>query len=97
MTSNAYELVGDIDPDNAPGGIRFGTCAVTTRGAGTSEFKEIALIIDQGINVAKLAAAEEGCFGEVLGSRFSGEMADLRGKIKGVSCKLSDPGEYSDI
>ena len=97
MTSNAYELVGDVDPDNAPGGIRFGTCAVTTRGAGTSEFREIAQIIDQGVNVAKLAAAEGGCFEEMLESRFSAEMADLEGKIKGISCKLSDPGQYSDI
>ncbi|KAL5265894.1 hypothetical protein ACHWQZ_G006519 [Mnemiopsis leidyi] len=97
MTSNPYQLVGDEDPDNAPGGIRFGTCAVTTRGAGIFELREIAHIVDQGVNLAKLAAAEGGCFEEVLEARFKREMVDLEKKIRYVSGKLRDPGEHSDI
>ena len=103
LTSNGYELVGDEDPENAPGGVRFGTCAVTTRGAGTAEFRAIAHIVHEGVRVAKLAGSVQeetaggGSFVELLETKFGEEVEDLRGKIRDISGKLRDPGEYCDI
>ena len=94
--------MGDVDPEGAPGGIRFGTCAVTTRGAGTSEFREIAHVVHEGVRVAKLAGGlveeeEEGSFLELLETKFSEEVEGLRGIIRDISGRLKDPGEWSDI
>ena len=83
-----YELPGDIDPEGAPGGVRFGTHAITSRGATEEHFREVAQII----NCAVIMARRVGKDG--LGER---EVRELEAMVCDVAVQLAEPGSWSDI
>jgi len=59
ISLNRNAVAGDVSA-LSPGGIRIGTPAMTTRGAGTEDFEKIAAFLDRCVTIAKRIQVEKG-------------------------------------
>merc|ERR1712232_941855 len=78
----------------APGGVRIGTPAMTTRGCTTEHFKQIAEFLDRVVNISIRIQNQSGKklkdFEEALKS--DKEIADLRKEVQVFSIGFGYPG-----
>ena len=56
---NKNTIPGDISA-MTPGGIRMGSCALTTRGMGAEDFVKVAGIFDRGVHIANQIKSDVG-------------------------------------
>ena len=85
LTLNANSLPGDKGAAFKPGGVRLGTPAITTRGMGTSEMKQIADWMFQVVQICKKAGSEEEL------SKFSKELKVIHDEVRALALKFPVP------
>jgi len=104
ITANKNAVPGDTKPF-APGGIRLGSPALTTRGLGTRDFEAIAEFLHRGVQIALEFQAEATKIGTikklaefeqfVRGKSASGthtELNKLRSDVHTFASKFPMPG-----
>merc|ERR1739845_221150 len=78
----------------SPGGVRIGSPAMTTRGCGVEEFKQIALFLDRCCQIALKVQAEKGkkLKDFETGLAGSADIATLKGEVEAWAVKFGYPG-----
>ncbi len=85
LTLNANSLPGDKGAAFKPGGVRLGTPAITTRGMGVSEMKQIADWMHEVVQICVKAGSEEEL------SKFSKELEAIHDEVRALALKFPVP------
>lgn len=85
LTLNANALPTDKGGAFRPSGVRLGTPAITTRGFGISEIKQLAKWMKQVADICQKAGSEEKL------SQHSEELAAIRDEVRTLSLKFPIP------
>ena len=86
LTLNANALPYDKGGAFRPSGVRLGTPAITTRGLGVTEMKEIASYMKQVADICVKAGSEENL------NDFADEFEKLRDWVRALATKFPVPG-----
>ena len=86
LTLNANAVPGDKGGAFRPSGVRFGTPAITTRGLGEKEMKQIAKWMIAVMNIC-VGVGEEGRLGEA-----KDELATIREEVRKLALQYPVPG-----
>ena len=102
VTTNMYELPGDLQPEDHPGGLRLGSCALTSRGLFTDDFRSVARVVNKGIMVVKAAVLESNSNTGVLefiktNKILNNQLEDLKKEVMDISHNFMVPFRNSDI
>ena len=91
ISLNKNSVVGDTSAAN-PGGIRIGTCALTTRKLNEEDFKYVGLLINHCVDLCVKVQERSGRklvdFKRVLHEEFNDELVDLRSKVNSFASKF---------
>ena len=85
LTLNANSLPRD-EAAFRPSGVRLGTPAITTRGLGSKEMKQLALWMKKVADICKEAGSEDNL------SKFSAELETIRTEVRDLALKFPIPG-----
>jgi len=85
LTLNANSLPHD-EAAFRPSGVRLGTPAITTRGLGSKEMKQLALWMKKVADICKEAGSEDNL------SKFSAELETIRAEVRELALKFPVPG-----
>lgn len=85
LTLNANALPGDTGGAFRPGGVRLGTPAVTTRGMGKAEMRQIAVWMKQVVDICVKAGSEDG-----LGD-YMRELEEIHKEVRAMATKFPVP------
>lgn len=86
LTLNANALPTDKGGAFRPSGVRLGTPAMTTRGLGAEEMKQVARWMKQVVDICVKAGNEKKL------SEYSDELQELREEVKALALKFPVPG-----
>ena len=86
LTLNANSLPSDKGGAFRPSGVRLGTPAITTRGLGEKEMKEIAGYMKQVANLCVKAKTEDNL------KNYKTEFAQIHDKVKSLATRFPVPG-----
>lgn len=86
LTLNANALPTDKGGAFRPSGVRLGTPAITTRGLGKNEMKQIAKWMKQVAEICQKAGDEEGL------EKYDNELEALREEVRGMALEFPVPG-----
>jgi glycine hydroxymethyltransferase len=94
ITANKNAIVGDKSALN-PGGIRLGTCALTSRGLKEADIKQVAGFLHEALELAlsvhaPLATAPLAEF--VAAIKKNAAVAELRGRVEAFAASFPMPG-----
>ena len=81
----------------APGGVRLGTPAMTTRGLGEEDFEEVADLLSRAADLALEAQAAAGSkkladFVRALEGDFKAQVEELKGDVEAFAQRFPMPG-----
>ncbi|MBQ8992245.1 serine hydroxymethyltransferase [Candidatus Saccharibacteria bacterium] len=85
LTLNANALPGDKAAAFRPSGVRLGTPAITTRGMGATEMKQIAEWMEKVAKISQKAASEEEL------DEFAEEFKPIREEVREMALKFPVP------
>jgi len=97
ITVNKNSIVGDKSA-GSPSGIRLGSPALTSRGLSESDFKQVAVFLDEAVKISSRAQEKSGKsledFVKFIDSDESvkAEIAGLRAKVHAFASKFPMPG-----
>ena len=86
LTLNANSLPHDKGAAFRPSGVRLGTPAITTRGLGAAEMKQLAHWMKQVAGICSKAGSEENL------KDFATELNQLHAEVKALTAKFPVPG-----
>lgn len=86
LTLNANALPTDKGGAFRPSGVRLGTPAITTRGLGRDEMRQIAKWMKQVAEICQKAGGEEGL------KQYEDKLEELREEVRGMALKFPVPG-----
>ena len=98
LTANKNSVPGDVSAV-APGGVRLGSAALTTRGASEDDFAAIGALLDDALRLAlEVQAAVPGGSkklvdfrAEMGAAQWAGQLGALRERAEGLAKGLRDP------
>merc|ERR1711957_21764 len=97
ITLNKNTVPGDEGGALNPGGVRIGSCAMTTRGLTSDDFKKVCDILDRTVQVAKRIKTETDCEGRKIKAFNKALLTDagveaLRKEVEEMCTPLFMPG-----
>ncbi|MEW5307139.1 MAG: hypothetical protein WDW36_009553 [Sanguina aurantia] len=93
ITLNKNSVMGDLAAAN-PGGVRVGTCAMTSRGLKEADFEQVASFLAEVLAIAKEVQASSGKLLKdfVIALDGNAKLADLRNRVETFATSFPMPG-----